>query len=225
MCGRFAQVTPAQGVAEAFDAEVVNDPGAQYNIAPAQEALVVRDGRLSPMRWGLIPHWAKDALTGAKTFNARAETAREKPAFRDAFVQGRCLVPADCFYEWNRRAAKSASRQPCRIHRRDGQWFVMAGLWAQWRDEERAIDSFTILTVPANGVMSELHDRMPAILAPEDWDAWFKPANLDYLASLLAPAPGDMLSISPANARLNRAGYDAPDCWDDLPPDGQISFL
>jgi len=136
MCGRFTQQRPASELAEIFGAEpLVDDPGGHYNVAPTDDALVVvqRDERrgLTAYRWGLIPHWATEARVGSKMINARAETITSSPAFRDAFVRKRCLVPVDSFYEWKR---EGTVRQPYRIVRRDGRPLALAGLWAGWKD-------------------------------------------------------------------------------------------
>ncbi len=136
MCGRFTQERPASELAEIFGAEpLVDDPGAHYNVAPTDEALVVvqREERraITAYRWGLIPHWAKEARVGSRMFNARAETITASPAFRDAFVRKRCLVPVDSFYEWKR---EGTVRQPYRIVRSDGRPLALAGLWAGWKD-------------------------------------------------------------------------------------------
>jgi putative SOS response-associated peptidase YedK len=132
MCGRFSQQRPASELAEIFAAEpLVDDPGARFNVAPTDDALVVvqREDRraITAYRWGLVPHWAKDLKTGSRMFNARAETLTTSPAFRDAFKRRRCLVPVDSFYEWKR---EGSVRQPYNVVRADGRPLALAGLWA-----------------------------------------------------------------------------------------------
>ena len=150
MCGRFAQQRPASELAEIFAAEpLADDPGPRFNVAPTDEALVVvqREERraITAYRWGLIPHWAEGAKVGSRMFNARAETLTTSPAFRDAFVRKRCLVPVDGFYEWKR---EGTVRQPFLIGRADGLPLTLAGLWSGWRDPatERVVRTFTIIT-------------------------------------------------------------------------------
>ena len=174
MCGRYALISPPAVIAERF--HLLWTPGIEphYNIAPSQMIPVVREtaeGRvLALLKWGLIPWWAKDAHIGAKLANARAESLASKPAFRDAYRHRRCLVPADAFYEWKPVAGR---KQPYCIRMRDHALFGMAGLWEHWvAPDGQVVGSCTIVTVDANALVGELHDRMPLILAPADYDAW-----------------------------------------------------
>ena len=152
----------------------------RFNIAPTQDAPVVRmsggSRRLDMLRWGLIPSWADDASSSARTINARSETAAEKPSFRDAFRERRCLVPADAFYEWKK---VPRGKQPYAIRRADDTPLAFAGLWESWRDPSRpaadAVESFTILTTTPNQRLAGLHDRMPVILSPGDFERWLDP--------------------------------------------------
>ena len=194
----------------------------RYNLAPSQSAAVVRnDGgerRLSLLRWGLIPVWAKDPGIGHKLINARAETAAVKPAFRAAFSKRRCLVPADGFYEWRR---EGSVRQPWLIARRDGDLMAFAGLWERWRVPEgaalrgslserrpgHAVETFTILTTEANDTMRALHHRMPVILPKEEFELW-----LAGEAVRLGPAPEDLLVMHRVGRRVNNARDDDPEC-------------
>lgn len=213
---------------------------ARYNIAPSQEVLVVRnvDGvrEASTMRWGLVPSWSKEPGGGPPMINARAETLAEKPAFRTAYRRRRCIVPADGFYEWKKLGAETGTRgkkQPYYIHRPDGGVFGFAGLWETWRgpgadrggerrhangleeeEEAAAIESCTIVTTDANRTLSDLHDRMPVILAEGDYALWLDRAVEDpeQLRHLLAPCGEDELVAEPVSAYVNRVANDGPQC-------------
>ena len=217
MCGRFSQQRPASELSEIFAAEpLVDDLGPRYNIAPTDEALVVvqREERrgLTAYRWGLIPHWAKEAKTGSKMFNARAETLATSPAFRDAFKRKRCLVPVDGFYEWKR---EGTVRQPYRIRRADGRPLALAGLWAGWKDPSTELvrRTFTIITSAPNAAMAPLHDRMPVIVPEDAWDRWLEPEPADpgELSGLLLPSDAIELDIQAVSRRVNDVRNDGPE--------------
>jgi putative SOS response-associated peptidase YedK len=216
MCGRFTQERPASELAEIFGAEpLVEDPGAHYNVAPTDEALVVvqRDDRraVTAYRWGLIPHWATAAKVGSRMINARAETITVSPAFRDAFVRRRCIVPVESFYEWKR---DGTIRQPYRIVRRDRQPLALAGLWAGWREPETGAvrRTFSIVTTTPNQAIATLHDRMPVVLERETWDRWLdpRPADPSELMGLLAPSEAD-LEIYAVGRDVNDVRRDGPE--------------
>jgi len=216
MCGRFTQERPASELAEIFGAEpLVEDPGAHYNVAPTDEALVVvqRDERraVTAYRWGLIPHWATAAKVGSRMINARAETITVSPAFRDAFVRKRCIVPVESFYEWKR---DGTIRQPYRIVRRDGEPLALAGLWAGWREPETGAvrRTFSIVTTTPNEAVATLHDRMPVVLERETWDRWLdpRPADPSELMGLLAPSEAD-LEIYAVGRDVNDVRRDGPE--------------
>ena len=217
MCGRFTQQRPASELAEIFGAEpLVDDPGGHYNVAPTDDALVVvqRDERrgLTAYRWGLIPHWATEARVGSKMINARAETITSSPAFRDAFVRKRCLVPVDSFYEWKR---EGSVRQPYRIVRRDGRPLALAGLWAGWKDPASDIvrRTFTIVTTTPNEAIAGLHDRMPVIVAEDAWARWLDPAPADpgELLGLLVPSEEVELDVYAVVRDVNDVRRDGPE--------------
>ena len=169
MCGRYTLKTPVEKLAEEFgfdDSSVELPPN--YNVAPTQgvAAVLEEDGRrrLEVLRWGLIPPWADDPQIGSRMINARAETAPEKPSFRRAFRERRCLIPADGFYEWKRM---NGGKQPYYIHMKEGRPFAFAGLWESWKEAGGPeIRSCTILTTKPNALAGEIHDRMPVILPP-----------------------------------------------------------
>ena len=224
MCGRFTQRFSWREV-HAFlhlgDAPAAN-LRPRYNLAPSQNAAAVRnDGggrRLSMLRWGLIPAWAKDPGIGNKLINARSETAAMKPSFRAAFSKRRCLVPADGFYEWRR---EGSVRQPWLIAPRDGGLMAFAGLWERWwvpegamlrgslseRRPGDAVETFTILTTEANATMRALHHRMPVILSPEEFEPWLTGENVR-----LGSVAEDLLVMHRVSRRVNNARDDDPEC-------------
>ena len=167
------------------------------------------------MRWGLVPSWAEDEKIGARLLNARSESVATKPAFRAAFRRRRCLVPADGFYEWEKIGRK---KQPFFISMKDGRPFAFAGLWETWHKEDEALQSFTILTTDANDLMRPLHDRMPVILQPGDYDAWLNPQLEDpaALQPLLHSYAGKDLTAYPVNPVVNSPRYDGPLCIEEI---------
>jgi putative SOS response-associated peptidase YedK len=220
MCGRFTLRTPLKEVARAFDLPPEAFEGAggwqmRFNIAPTQQVAAVRrheaGGREAAwLRWGLVPSWADDPSIGNQMINARSETADTKPAFRDAFRNGRCLVPADGFYEWKRGAKP---RQPYYIRLVDDGPFAFAGLWQHWRRGDQVIDSCAILTTDANERVASLHDRMPVILDPDNYDAWLAP-NVDdpaRLKALLVPYPAERMTLYPVGSSVNSPRHDGPE--------------
>ena len=217
MCGRFTLTVTVKDLQEILPAlEAAEAILPRYNIAPTQPVPVVANDaptRLATFRWGLIPRWAKDASIGSRLINARAETLAEKPSFRDAFKKRRCLVFASGFYEW-KKVAGSTRKQPYLVRAQGGRPLAFAGLWEEWRSPEGPLRSFTIITTPPNEQMRELHDRMPAILAPSSFDAWLarEPASL---APLLAPT-SEPLVLTPVSTRVNSPGYDGPECIEAL---------
>lgn len=214
MCGRFTLAVPAEQVAAQFQLPTAPELAPRYNIAPTQQIAVVRAGdadrTLSMMRWGLVPSWAKELSIGARMINARAETAAEKPAFRSAMKQRRCLIPADGFYEWQ---AQPGGKQPFHIRMADGRPFAFAGLWEQWRTPEgQWLETCTILTTSANELMRQLHDRMPVIIPPEQYALWLDPAlhDTEPLQELLTPYPAEEMTARPVSKAVNKVGNDDP---------------
>jgi putative SOS response-associated peptidase YedK len=212
MCGRYALTSPPAVIAERFGLAWARDVEPHYNIAPSQMIPVVREtaeGRqLAWVKWGLIPSWARDASIGMKLINARAETLADKPAFRNAYHHRRCLVPADAFYEWKPMAGR---KQPYCIRLRDRGLFGMAGLWERWvAPDGQVVESCTIVTVDANALVAELHDRMPLILAPDDYAAWLA-AETPEAALPRAGAAEDMLAY-PVSPLVSNAKNDVPAC-------------
>ena len=192
MCGRYASFLPAEALRALF--HTVNPtPNWEptWNMAPTRNAPVVRlhpetrARHLDLLRWGLVPHWAKDVKSVRQPINARAETVATAPMFRDALGRRRCLVPADVFYEWQ---ATEHGKQPVAVAREDGQPMVFAGLWEGWRGPDGTVlRSFTIVTTNANTTLRPIHERMPVILEPADWPAWLGEVAADP-AVLLRPS-------------------------------------
>lgn len=217
MCGRYSLTGPSPDRLRerfALGPDVPLEP--RFNIAPGQPVAAVtttREGepRGDVLHWGLVPHWADSPKVGYRMINARAETLAERPAFRDALERRRCLIPADGFYEWQRR--EHTPKLPWWITREDHEPFAFAGLWALWRPapDVEPLRSCTIITTEATASLREVHDRMPVILRPEDEAAWLAhgtaPADLP---ALLAPFPGT--TRIPVSTAVNDAGHDAPDC-------------
>ena len=190
----------------------------RYNVAPGQEIVVVRqDARrparlLSPMRWGLIPSWSKDAAIGYKMINARSETAAAKPSFQEPLRSRRCLIPADGFYEWRREGKQ---KLPFCFTMADDSIFAFAGLWDRWRNPQgQFIESCTILTTAPNELMQDVHDRMPVVLPQDMYDLWLDPgfAKVDELQSLLKPYPADAMRRYRVSQRVNQVRNDDPEC-------------
>jgi putative SOS response-associated peptidase YedK len=208
-------------LARIFDAEV-RDPdafeelGPRYNVAPTQPVTVVvqRDeGRFIELhRWGLVPAWASSVAAGARMINARAETVASSSAFRASFLRRRCLIPADGFYEWRRDGKQ---KKPFLIHAADDRPLGFAGLWAPWRDPASGewLLSATVVTTAANDTVGELHNRMPAILSPDEWPLWLNTEIRDpgLLLDLLRPAADDLLRPDAASPLVNNANNEGPE--------------
>ncbi len=215
MCGRYAVTLPPEAVRKLFRYAGHPNFPPRYNIAPTQPIAVVRlmsgERSFALMRWGLIPSWAKDPAKLPTLINARADSAADKPAFRAAMRRRRCLIPADGFYEWQK--TDKGRKVPHFIHRPDGGPFAFAGLWETWSDPQGGeIDTAAILTTDANRTLAPLHDRMPCIVRPEDFDRWldadgFPPAEV---ADILAPAPEDFFQAYPISTRVNSVANDNP---------------
>lgn len=218
MCGRFTLSKPPALLTQTFRLDRAVEQKPRYNIAPSQNIAAVRIApqdqarELVALRWGLVPPWAKDLKTGYTMINARVETVSTKPAFRSAFKYRRCLIPADGYYEWQ---ALGSRKQPYHIHRQDGDLFAFAGLWEHWQEEtEQVVESCTILVTAANDSLRPLHDRMPVILEPEDYDRWLDPEAHDpaVLLPLLHSHPAQELVARPVSARVNSPRNDDADC-------------
>ena len=222
MCGRFTLTVSALVLANLFDLDEPPGFTPRFNIAPTQVHPIVRSGeggrrQWAAMRWGLVPHWAKETKIGARMINARSETAAEKPSFRTPLQRQRCLVPADGFYEWQKT---DSGKQPHHIRFADRRPFAFAGLWERWtRGEGEPLETFTILTTGPNEIAARVHDRMPVILAPEAWTAWLDPSPVteEDRRELFQPFPAQEMEAVPVSRRVNSPGFDDLACLEPAP--------
>lgn len=220
MCGRFAAASDPDGLVRLFmvDERVDDDVAPSYNVAPSQavRAVVEHDDKrwLTAFRWGLVLHWADDPKIGNKLINARAESAPDKPAFRDAVRRRRCVIPADGFYEWQRR--DDGAKVPHFVHRADDEPMAFAGLWAVWHHPEGGegarLHTCAIVTTEAGPDVRELHSRQPVVLGSDAWDAWLDRDLRDPEAvrALLAGSPAGTLRAYPVSTRVNTPANDDP---------------
>lgn len=199
-----------------FSATLTYDFETSYNIAPTRiiPAVIAVDHErlIVPFRWGLIPSWYKEGNKLAMLNNARAETVDSKPSFRQGFRQHRCLIIADGFYEWD---AEQTPKQPYYIHMQNNKPLAMAGIWSRWLQEEKHVESCCILTLSANHVVEPIHDRMPAIIANDNWDAWLDPSQQDIkqIKKLLTDqSAAEHLQAYPVSTQVNKSSFDEQSC-------------
>lgn len=216
MCGRFTLAVEKETIASHFKLNTDSFSHApRYNIAPGQLVPVIGTGpggrNITLMRWGLIPHWAKDPGTGSKMINARAETIDQKPSFRDSFRHRRCIIPADGFYEWKRL---TGAKHPMRIILPENPVFAFAGIWDRWVDTGgTAVHTFSILTTGANDFMRDIHHRMPVVLTSEqEYKAWLDQPDRE----LLKPYHGHM-EVYRVSSKVNSPHNDCRECIEKLP--------
>lgn len=214
MCGRYTLAADAQAIQLAFQLDDVSAwAQPRFNIAPSQQVAVITDHDpkvLKLFKWGLIPFWAKDPAIGQRMINARSETAAEKPSFRTAFKRRRCLIPADGYFEWQRRGSRKV---PMYIQRNDREIFAMAGLWESWKQHDGStLHSCAILTTEANATIRPIHHRMVVMIEPEDYNLWLAPRELkqqEWLP-LMAGCPSDKLRFDEVSTQVNRPINDNP---------------
>jgi len=209
MCGRYALHANPEVVSLLFGLSKVPAYQPRYNIAPASQVLIIRKYEAAMVRWGLVPRWAKDPSIGAKLNNARAESVAEKPSFRDAYRKRRCLIPASGFYEWKTEAGR---KQPYYVLPSAGELFAFAGLWEEWNGPEGALQTCAVITTESNEKMRAVHDRMPLIVAPEDYPKWLAGG-----AGLPRPCPAGAIEIRRVSRAVNNARNDAAGL---IEPDG-----
>ena len=202
MCGRYSLHSNPDVIALLFGLSEVPAYQPRYNIAPTAQVLIIRRNEAAMVRWGLVPRWAKDPSVGAKMNNARAETVAEKPSFREAYRQRRCLIPANGFYEWK---LENGLKQPYYIYPSSGDLFAFAGLWESWSSPQQTIETCAIITTDANEKMAEVHERMPVIVSPAEYSAWL--AGED---GLLRPAPDASIQIRRVSRAVNNARNEEP---------------
>jgi len=224
LCGRFARFSPAHIFRMLFQLDEFLELEPQYNIAPGQSifavrGIIVRDEQqrsaaapasgfqkeIAPFKWGLIPFWAKDPSIGNKMINSRSETIVEKPSFRTAFKKHRLLIPADGFYEWQKK--KEGGKQPYFVHMKDEKPFAFAGLWEKWNSPEgQVIESCSIITTDANSLLKPIHGRMPVIIEPKNFDLWLNPEiqEPDQVKPLLKAYDSKKMTAYPVSTYVNK---------------------
>lgn len=219
MCGRYTLTAPAGTLVEELHIpeedieELETELHPRFNIGPGQHVpvIVMHDGQRHAklMRWGYLPVWAKNLNDGYKYINARSEGVFDKRTWRNAILHRRCLIPSDGFYEWRKR--EDGVKQPYRIYPKQQPFYCFAGVWSTWKDAEGLPwDTFAILTTEANAEMQPIHDRMPVILQPDDYDRWLDTSldEPDAIAGLLHPLPDNSLEIYPVSPKVNTTRSD-----------------
>jgi putative SOS response-associated peptidase YedK len=217
MCGRFTLRTPTKAIVEAFGLIDAPDLKPRFNIAPTQPVAAIRldpdtgTRQLSMFRWGLIPSWADDPSIGYRMINARAESVAMKPAYRSAFNKGRCLIVADGFYEWKKTGK---NKQPFFVRLKDDEPFAFAGLSEHWHRGDQVIESCAIITTEPNELMEGIHDRMPVILSPEDYELWLEPDfhGQGKLLEMLKPYPAEDMEAYPVSTVVNNPRNEVQEC-------------
>jgi putative SOS response-associated peptidase YedK len=219
MCGRYVQTMPADAMRQLFSTTgAPPNLAPSWNVAPTQSAPVVRrhpetgERHLDPLRWGLRPRWAKAEKGAREPINARAETVATNGMFRQAYAKRRCLVPAVAFYEWK---VQDGVKQPMAIAPASGEAMAFAGIWESWRGEgDEVVRTFAVVTTEANAPMRAVHDRMPVILAPDDWAEWLES---DDPAALMRPAPDGLLRFWPVSKAVNSPRNNGPELLAEQP--------
>ncbi|MCW2889012.1 MAG: hypothetical protein JWL58_5874 [Streptosporangiaceae bacterium] len=242
MCGRYATARQRQELLDEFEigldaTEEALEP--DYNVAPTKPVPVVLERapqgapkeevvrQLRMLRWGLVPSWAKDLSIGSKMINARVETVHEKPAFRKAFAQRRCLLPADGYFEWYalEDAEGKPPKQPFFIRPRDEKVMAMAGLYEFWRSPDGEwVPTCTVITTEASDDLGRIHDRMPMVVEPDRWDAWLDPARTepDEVRKLLVPAMAGTMEAYPVSKSVGNVRNNGRELVQPL-PNGDVS--
>lgn len=225
MCGRSSLTKTEKELEERFNATFYSDelerynPLPNFNVAPTHVMPVLKNTdpqHFKPLRWGLIPFWAKDFRIGYKMINARIETVMDKPAFKHALQKRRCIVPFDGFYEWKKIGKE---KQPYRIVTTNTEIFTIAGLWETWKSPDgEIIESFTLITQPPNKLMETIHDRMPALLLPEEERHWLDPELSPKEAlSLIKPYPEEYMRAYKVSKRVGKVSENDPGLIEELP--------
>ncbi|MEM9945707.1 MAG: SOS response-associated peptidase [Cyanobacteria bacterium P01_D01_bin.36] len=227
MCGRYTQTRTGDAIAKHF--RLNNIPGQKptptprYNIAPSQpigaiaQPTTQREYRI--FQWGLVPSWSKDPAIGNRMINARSETVADKPSFRTAFKRRRCLIIADGFYEWKKATTKGAKKQPYYIQMADQSLFAMAGIWETWESGDGSyLESCTILTTEPNELMQPIHNRMPVIVDPQNYDLWLNPTiqKAEPLQTLLRPFKADAMQAYEVSTAVNNPRNETAACVEPL---------
>lgn len=213
MCGRFALARSSDELTRIFDLAECADLSPRFNITPGTDIAVIRRSPagslvLHRLRWGLVPHWSHDQNIGNRLINARAETLADKPSFRAGFQKRRCLIPADGFYEWDR---KGQTKQPYYYSHPQGEVLALGGLWESWQAPDGTLlRTTTIITTADNAEVAPIHDRMPLILDPNNYHSWLE-GSVDQVLALIIPAPTGMLRSWTVSRRVNRVQEEGPE--------------
>ena len=213
MCGRYVLKTPTAQLASHFKLDEAVDVAPRYNLAPGTDIPTIRQSPegnrvMHLLRWGLVPHWAKDPSIGAKLSNARGETVANKPSFRDAFKRRRCLVPADGFYEWE---TEGKQKQPYYFSMKSGEPFALGGIWESWRTPDGGIlRTCCLITTDPNEITLPVHDRMPVIVSPDQYEVWLN-GESDAALALVKPYPTDEMQTWAVSKRVSRSGEEGID--------------
>lgn len=214
MCGRFALITDASELAQAFSVDFDMSMAKRYNIAPSQPVLGIvhnNSGRQAEIfSWGLLPSWAKDPSTFRRSINARAETVHTKPSFRAAFKRRRCLVPASGYYEWQ---VAADGKQPWYFHAPEHNLFAIAGVWEYFERDGSVVISLALLTTSANASVGEIHHRMPVIPTRSDYALWLDPeTETSELQRIMQPGAEDALQAHPVSSYVNKPANNDERC-------------
>jgi putative SOS response-associated peptidase YedK len=229
MCSRYFLDDDGNIIAYTFRVAVKGPIRKRFNIAPTQEAPVIRAGaggerEVAMLRWGLVPSWAKELKVGTNMINARSEGIDAKPSFREAVKQRRCIVPASGFFEWQ---GEPGRKQPYAITVAGRPLFAFAGLWERWKPRDgEPVETFTIVTTEANDRIARIHDRMPVILPMDAIDTWLT-APLDEARALLAPWAGEV-DLRAVGRHVSNVNHEGPECladaeaWSEAPAQGRL---
>lgn len=215
MCGRYNLIATGQQLMDHFKLLSVPAHKPDYNIPPGQKILAIvqleeENNRAVNLHWGLIPSWSKDSKISSHLINARAETLTEKPSFKNAYRQRRCLIPATGFFEWQ---AGTNGKQPYHIHKQENALFAFAGVWEHWEHQQETIYSCTIITTAANDKIAPIHNRMPVIIAPDDYNRWLdKKITAIEITDFLAADAYHAMLVTPISTRINNPLHNDESC-------------
>ncbi|MGZ4977890.1 MAG: SOS response-associated peptidase [Methylobacter sp.] len=215
MCGRYNLIATGRQIMDHFGLLRLLTHNPDYNIPPGQKILAIvqlEDGsnKAVNLHWGLIPSWAKDSAISNRLVNARAETLTEKASFKNAYRRRRCLIPATGFFEWQ---STQSGKQPYHVHKPDNALFAFAGIWEHWEHDQETVYSCAIITTTANEKISAIHDRMPVIIVPDDYNHWLDRKNAAVeMADFLAEDAYDLMQVSPISTRINNPRHNDESC-------------